>query len=352
MLARRTATVVAIMIAGLAVPVQQAVAAPTNDMPFTSATTVGIHNTYEQGAFDYLAEALDTGTSLIEIDIWPNIFTRKWKVSHDEPLSNNNNCTTGSTLADLYAGSRNKHLGDCLDNIRVWLEAHPDSGPLMLKIEPKMGLATAFGMGVDQVDSLVRSRLGDRVFRPADLLAKPDGGWYDSLDEAARLGNWPTREELAGRVLLHVIPGTVENNNPFDWWPTNEQYAGHLRDLAVAGEIEKAQIFPAARGAASGDPRDQYDADIRPWFVLFDSGASGWFNRDTTWFAENNYVLVMTSAHSVAPAISSTNPTEAEARDRLLLLAGANASVITSDWTQLPQVQSMVVPRGEQGETP
>lgn len=351
MLARRAVAVAAIMIASLAVPVQQAVAAPANDMPFASGTTVGIHNTYQRGAFDYLAEALDTGTSLIEIDIWPNVFTGKWKVSHDEPLSNNNNCTTGSTLADLYTGSRNKHFGDCLNNIRIWLDAHPDSGPLMIKVEPKLGLATAFGMGVDQVDNLVRSRLGDRVFRPADLLAKPDGGWYDSLDDAAQAGNWPTREELAGRVLLHVVPGTVENRNPFDWAPTNEQYAERLRDLAASGEIEDVQIFPTAKGAAGDDPRDQYDADIRPWFVVFDSGASGWLNRDTTWFAENNYLLVMTSAHAVEPAISSTNPTEAEARDRLLLLAGANASVITSDWTQLPQIQSMVVPRGEQGET-
>lgn len=349
MLVRRTAIVAAIMSASLVAPVQPAVAAPANEMPFASATTVGIHNAYEQTAFDYLAEALDTGTSLIEIDIWPNIFTGKWKVSHDEPLSNNNNCTTGSALTDLYTGGRNKHFSDCLDNIRVWLDAHPDSGPLMIKVEPKLGLATVFGMGVNQVDNLVRSRLGDRVFRPADLLAKPDGGWYDSLDEAARAGNWPTREELAGRVLLHVVPGTVENRNPFDWAPTNEQYAEHLRDLAAAGEIEKAQIFPTAKGTAGDDPRDQYKASIRPWFVVFDSGASGWVNRDTTWFAENNYLLVMTSAHSVDPAISRTNPTEEEARDRLLLLAAANASVITSDWTQLPQIQSMVVPRGGQG---
>ncbi|MDM4719444.1 phosphatidylinositol-specific phospholipase C domain-containing protein [Micromonospora sp. WMMA1363] len=339
------------MIASLAVPLQQAVAAPANDTPLASATTVGIHNTYEQTSFDYLAAALDTGTSMIEIDIWPNIFTQKWKVSHDEPLSNNNNCTTGSTLADLYTGSRNKHFSDCLDNVRVWLDAHPDSGPLMIKIEPKLGLATAFGMGADQIDSLIRSHLGDRVFRPADLLAKPGGGWYQTLDQAARAGNWPTREQLAGRVLFNIIPGTAENRNPFDWWPTNEQYAGHLRNLAAAGKIDKAQIFPTAMGTSGGDPRDRYDATVRPWFVVFDSGASGWLNRDTTWFADNNYLLVMTSAHAVQPAISGTNPTEDEARDRLLLLAAANASIITSDWTKLPQIQSMVVPRGAQHGT-
>ena len=48
------------------------------------------------------------------------------------------------------------------------------------------------------------------MFKPNDLLNKPGGGQYATLDEAAVAGNWPTRAQLAGKVLLEVIPGTVE----------------------------------------------------------------------------------------------------------------------------------------------
>ncbi|MFE3326528.1 phosphatidylinositol-specific phospholipase C domain-containing protein [Streptomyces sp. NPDC059176] len=344
---RRALVAAALAIATLTLPAPSAAGAPTADTPFTSATTVGMHNTYERSAFSYLAQALDTGTSLIEIDAWPNIFTKRWHVSHAKPLANDNNCTTASGPGDLYTGGTSKYLEHCLDNVRVWLEAHPDSGPLVIKLELKLGYATAFGMGPAQVDKLIRDHLGSRVFRPADLLAKPGGGAYASLDEAARAGNWPTRQQLSGRVMLSVIPGTVENRNPFDFWPSNEQYAGRLRDLAEKGRIGDAQIFPVAK-FGTGDPRAAYGSSIRPWFVLFDSNASAWLSDsvDTSWYDTNHYVLVMTSAHAVQPPISSTKPTPEEARARVAQLAAAHASIVTSDWSTLPEIQSLVLPRG------
>jgi hypothetical protein len=54
----------------------------------------------------------------------------------------------------------------------------------------------------------------------------------------------------------------------------------------------------------------------------------------------------MTDAHGVAPAIDGTNPTEQQARDRVALLAGRHASVVSADWYPLPQVLGSVVPRG------
>ncbi|MFC8259915.1 hypothetical protein ACFUNF_20370 [Streptomyces sp. NPDC057291] len=53
----------------------------------------------------------------------------------------------------------------------------------------------------------------------------------------------------------------------------------------------------------------------------------------------------MTDAHNVAPAIDGTSPTQAQALDRLALLAGRHASIITADWHALTQVLSTVVPR-------
>ncbi|MGW3690916.1 hypothetical protein [Streptomyces sp. NPDC005125] len=56
-------------------------------------------------------------------------------------------------------------------------------------------------------------------------------------------------------------------------------------------------------------------------------------------------LVVMADAHNVAPAIDGTRPTQAQALDRLALLAGRHASIITADWHALTQVLSTVVPR-------
>jgi hypothetical protein len=54
----------------------------------------------------------------------------------------------------------------------------------------------------------------------------------------------------------------------------------------------------------------------------------------------------MTDAAGVAPPIDSTHPSAAEASARVALLARAHASVVTADWSSLPQVLAMVAPRG------
>ncbi|GGV42946.1 hypothetical protein GCM10010495_70690 [Kitasatospora herbaricolor] len=332
----------------VAVPAEAAEATAPADLPFGSATTVGLHNTYDPAAFPFLAQALDTGTGMIELDAWTDTVTKEWKVSHSNPLGNANNCVTATTPAQLYSGGANKNLETCLDDIRVWLGAHPGAGPLVVKLELKGGFAANRGMGPAQLDALIAAHLGSAVFRPADLLAKPGGGSYATLDEAARAGNWPSRGALAGRVLLDVIPGTVEEQNPFDTLHTDVEYARHLRDLVASGQASRAQVFPVVHGARSGDPRDQYaETSIRPWFVVFDGDAAAYVSGvDTGWYDARHYLLVMTDAQNVAPAISATDPTAEQARVRAAQLAAAHASIVSSDWRHLPEVQSLVLPRG------
>ena len=348
MTVRRTSAAVLLALGLSLIPTQQAAAAGAGTLPFGSATTVGLHNTYDPAAFSHLAEALDTGTSMIELDAWTDVVTHEWKVSHSNPLGNSNNCVNAAKPDQLYGGGANKNLESCLDDIRVWLGAHPGSGPLVVKLELKGGFAGNFGMGPTQLDALIAAHLGSTVFRPADLLAKPGGGAYATLDEAARAGNWPTRQQLAGRVLVDVIPGTVEEGNPFDSLHTDVEYSRHLRDLAAAGRLGQAQVFPVVHGAAAGDPRSAYvDSSIRPWFVVFDGDASAWRNGiDTAWYDHNHYLLVMTDAQNVAPAISATDPTADEARARTEQLAAAHASIVSSDWRTLREVQSLVLSRG------
>ncbi|GAA0690930.1 hypothetical protein GCM10010193_51640 [Kitasatospora atroaurantiaca] len=346
---RRTIAAAALLAAAaVTVPAQQATATGTADLPFGSTTAVGIHNTYDPAAFSYLAQALDTGTGMIELDAWTDTITKEWKVSHSNPLGNSNNCVNASTAAQLYSGGANKNLESCFDDIRVWLGAHPQAGPLVVKLELKGGFAANRGMGPAQLDALIGAHLGSAVFRPADLLGKAGGGSYATLDEAARAGNWPSRAALAGRVLVDVIPGTVEEQNPFDTLHTDVEYSRYLRDLAAAGRAGQAQVFPVVHGATSGDPRSAYgDSTIRPWFVVFDGDASAYVGRiDTAWYDSRHYLLVMTDAQNVAPAISATDPTAEQARSRTVQLAAAHASIVSSDWRHLPEVQSLVLPRG------
>ncbi|WP_035803672.1 PI-PLC domain-containing protein [Kitasatospora mediocidica] len=303
------------------------------------ATAVGLHNTYDDKAqYTYLANALDSGASLIELDAWANVFTHKWNVSHSNPLGSNNNCVQAAGPADLYTGNRNQNLDSCLDDIRIWMRAHPTHGPIMVKLEMKNGFNSSIGLDATELDGYVKAHLGDLVYTPADLLTKPDGSRYPDLDTAARANNWATRSALAGKVIVEAIPGTVEQAvSPASGW-TDAVEAAHLQSLAADGNIADAQIFPSVLNAQGGDPRSRYaDASLRPWFVVFDGDAGTWVgDGNTEWYNANHYLTVVTDAYDVAPALSSTAPSLADAQARIALLAADGASFVSTDWSTSP----------------
>ena len=334
-----SATVVAVAAVALAAPAH---ADPPPTTRVSAVTTVGVHNTYEPGTYAYLAQALDARPGLIELDVWADVFTREWKVSHSSPWSNANNCVAATTAAGLYSGGRNKNLEYCLDDIRLWLGAHPQAGPLYLKLELKAGFSGRTNQGPAQLDAAIASHLGAAVFKPADLL-----GGYPSLDAAARANAWPTRQQLAGKVIIEVIPGTVEEGNPSDTLRTDVEYARYLVGLSAAGTLSRAQIFPAVHNAQSGDPRLRYtETNLRPWFVAFDGDANTYVTSgiDTSWYDTNHYLLVMTDAQNVAPVVANTDAAAAHAR--VIALAARHASVASADWAPLPDVLDDVVARG------
>jgi len=307
----------------------------------SQTTTVGVHNTYDPATFPYLAQALDQNPGLIEIDVWPDVITREWKVSHSNPLGNVNNCVAATTAAQLYSGAANKNLEYCLDDIRLWLGAHPTAGPLIVKLELKTGFSSRTKQGPAQLDAAIAAHLGAAVFKPADLL-----GDHASLDAAAKANAWPTRGQLAGKVIFEVIPGTVEEGNPTDKLWTDTEYAQYLNGLAGAGTLTKAQIFPSVHNAQSGDPRSRYsDTTLRPWFVVFDGDASAYVNGiDTAWYDTNHYLLVMTDVQNISPAVPAGDTAAAAAR--VALVAGKHASVASSDWSAMPSVDALVIDRG------
>lgn len=327
--------------AAVSAPVAHAEVDPTTSL--ASTTVVGVHNTYVQATYPYLAQALDARAGMIELDVWVDIVTREWKVSHGNPLGNDNNCVAATTAAELYSGGTNKNLEYCLDDIRVWLAAHPDAGPLILKLELKAGFSGRTNQGPAQLDATIAAHLGSAVYTPADLLS----GRYSTLDAAARAGAWPSRRQLAGRVIIEVIPGTFEESNPTDSLWTDIEYAQYLTGLAAAGTLAQAQIFPAVHSAQAGDPRTRYtDPSLRGWFVAFDGDASTYLSGgiDTSWYDTNHYLLVMTDAQNVPPVLDGTDQTAVEAR--IAQLAAAHASVVSSDWSGLPAVLPEILTRG------
>jgi len=338
----RKTLVAAAFAAFLAVSATPAWAAPGPDSRISQTTTVGLHNTYDPAAFAFLAQALDEHPGLIELDVWDDVFTREWKVSHSNPFGNADNCVAASTPAQLYSGGTNKNLEFCLDDVRLWLGAHPGTGPLLLKIELKAGFSSRTGLGPAQLDAAIAAHLGAAVFKPADLL-----GGYPSLDQAARANAWPTRAQLAGKVVIEIIPGSAEEGNPTDTLWTDVEYATYLRNLAAAGTLSRAQIFPAVHNAATGDPRTRYgDPGLRPWFVAFDGDATAYVTGgiDTSWYDTNHYLLVMTDAQSVPPAVPAGDAGAAHAR--VAALAAAHASVASADWGDMPQLVGEVLSRG------
>ncbi|WP_127357326.1 phosphatidylinositol-specific phospholipase C domain-containing protein [Actinacidiphila soli] len=335
--------ITALLAGSLAGSLTGATTAGADPVKISGTTTVGVHNTYDPAAYPYLAQALDAGSSLIELDVWPDVFTHEWKVSHDSLTSNSNNCVAATSAAGLYTGGQNKNLEYCLDDIRIWLAAHPGHGPETIKIEMKTGFSDNLGLGPDELDATIRAHLGSLVFKPADLL-----GNYTTLDEAARANNWPSRDSLNGKVMIEIIPGTVEESNPTDTLRTDVEYAQYVRSLKNAGRLGDAQIFPTVHGAAGGDPRSKYsDVDLRSWFVVFDGDANTWVTQTGPWWYDaNHYFVVMTDAQNVAPAIDSRNPTVDQANQRVADLAKAHASVVTSDWVGLTTVLPQVLTRG------
>ncbi|WP_327279283.1 MULTISPECIES: phosphatidylinositol-specific phospholipase C domain-containing protein [unclassified Streptomyces] len=343
-LRNRMAGAVTAGLAALALALGTAPAGAAADLPYAGSTGVGVHNAYEKAKYPYFADALDSGAAMLELDVWTNFFGSSWRVSHDNPFGNDNNCENAATPAQLRTKSRNQNLAGCLSDIRSWHDAHPGHRPVVLKLELKDGFAANLGRGPAELDALLNSKLGDALYGPGRLAA----GHLD-LDTAARAGAWPGRAAMAGKFLVELIPGTLEEGNAGDTLWTDREYAQHLRTLATGGRLGEAAAFPAVHGAAAGDPRTRYaDASLRPWFVVFDGDASAYAGGsiDTAWYDRNHYLLIATDAHDVAPAIDGVHPTEAQARDRVALMAAHHASIASADWYPLPSVLATVVPRG------
>ncbi|MDH2424044.1 Ca2+-dependent phosphoinositide-specific phospholipase C [Sphaerisporangium sp. TRM90804] len=311
-------------LAGLAASILvAATAAPAQAAAVNGATYGGVHNAYERAAYPYMIDALDAGNRMIEIDLWT--FFGQWTVSHSNPFGNANNCEQGSTAGQLRDSSRSRPLTDCLDNVKAWHDANPDHELLVIKLEMKDGFHDNRGRGPDELDAVLRPRFGGALITPAALL-----NGHATPDDGARAGAWPA--QTRGKIMVYVIRGTAEN----DSLPTEIEYARHLRDHPA-----DAQVFPvpdSAYGAA--DPREAYEQALRPWFVVFDGAATSFAAlspAQRAFYAP--YVTTVTGAHSVSPTLDAYNPTPEQAHARAKLLGCLGATIVSSDWRDVPAWQ-------------
>ncbi|MET0235448.1 MAG: phosphatidylinositol-specific phospholipase C domain-containing protein [Kibdelosporangium sp.] len=317
-----------------------ALPAQAADASIAGITGVGVHNAYEQGTYPWLVDALESGASMLEIDLWQNFLGNgAFQVSH-EPWGAANNCSSATAFNGLRSGSRNQNLAACLRNIRLWHDQNPDHAPLIIKLEAKNGYDGRGGYGPARLDSMIASALGaGNVLKPADVK-----GGYATLDAAVRAGNWPSRDSLRGKFMFTLITGAFEAGNPFDSYDTHHEYADYLTGLGA--NLGSAMMFPTINGASATDPRTGDNGGTRAqWYVTFDGDANSWFSGGTGFYVTNNYLLTMASVHSVAPAIDGRNPTVQQAQDRVRQAAAKGATIASSDWSN-PAIVSFTVPRG------
>jgi hypothetical protein len=288
-------------------------------------TRVGIHNAYNKATFPYLVNALNSGAGMVEIDVWQDfLFLGGYKVSHNPP-GDDNNCESATQYSQLGSQSRDQDFAACLDDIRLWSEHFPDHAPLIIKLELKNGFNTLAGYGPAKFDALIAQHIGtNNLFTPADLL----NNTYPDLDSAARANAWPTEAQLTGKIMIVIQAGTVEL--AVTSYTSDKEYIDYMIKLASNGQIRQSMVFPTDLGAAAYDPRS---GARKPWYVVFGGDATSYSSLDTSGYYSNHYLVIMTDAQNVPPAISDTAPSSADEQARVKLLAAHAASIVSSDWT-------------------
>ena len=209
----------------------------------------------------------------------------------------------------------------------------------------KDGFGAGVGMGPSQFDSYVSSHVGDILYRPADLLA----GTYTTLDDAAKANAWPTRSALAGKLVMYLITGTVE----LEQSATQPEKRRRVLDLSQRAARRRharpghpVPLRPRARPPATPATSSPMPASSHGSCSSTATPAPTFSSIDTSWYDTNHYILIMTDAQNVAPALDANNPPVADAQARVALLAAHHASVVSTDWWGAPSALAEVLPRG------
>ena len=288
---------------------------PWTPVTRVSATTVvGMHNAYERGTYTYLAQALDARPGLIELDVWPDIITRQWRVSHSNPLGNDNNCVAATTPAAALHRHPQQEPG-----------ALPGRHPALVRRPPRRRPAHAQAGAEDRLQQPYRAGAGRSSTRcsppgsAAGCSAPPTcAAGTPTLDAAARAT--PGRPGAARRQGDRGADPRHRRGGQPDRHPVDRHRV--RPHLARPGGRRHPRSGAGVPGRAPGPVRRPAHPvrrhHLRPWFVVFDGDATAYVTGgiDTSWYDTNHYLLVMTDAQNVPPAVGNTAPTAARGPGR------------------------------------
>lgn len=191
--------------------------AVSSGVKYNEVAFLGTHNSYKSGATDEykklydavdvmtfgfidsetadfaaetLTQQLEIGIRNLEIDIETVVGEEKitFAVSHLPYFDNVSSCYD---------------LEGALEEIRLWSENNPGHLPVSVIIEPKRAVVPIGGMRefnieyANELDSLVRSVMGESLLTPEDMM-----GDYASFKEMRENDGWLPLGETMGKVLI------------------------------------------------------------------------------------------------------------------------------------------------------
>lgn len=257
---------------------------PNSDLRINEIQFVGSHNSYKTSfpviwrtllgwidretaeGLDYahipLADQLDLGLRNLEIDIFNDVGSTDFPVGHVQIIDMNSNCVT---------------LADCLTQVRVWSDAHPQHVPIWITFNakddkiPGLPAPDLFDEAAfNAMDQVIEEVLGDRLIRPQDVTVP----------------QWPRLEEARGKFLLVLDEGGAKRDLYLQNWPMRPMFAtapvGHpaaavlvINDPLADGETIRQLVSQGymVRTRADADTREARANDTRRRDAAFASGA-------------------------------------------------------------------------------
>jgi hypothetical protein len=181
----------------------------------------------------------------IEFDIHSTTVSGEWFVYHN---TGGNNCLSGSV---------NGTFSQCLDDVRMFHQAHPLHEVVTIFIDAKEPVFSSTetmtgGRGPADFDRLVKSRLGaGNVYTPAAMLARCPGATTlnAAVAYAAENANlpvsaanyncgWPTLAELRGKFIIVITDaGRIPYIDPANGPATSRAGFSAMEDFAVNDNV-------------------------------------------------------------------------------------------------------------------
>lgn len=190
---------------------------------YTTAGQIACHNCYEPQFAPSWVKALDH-TKVLEIDFWPDngLWSEK---DHDFYVRHGG---TNLEFGNVHNCSGEGFLSDCLGDLRVWHDQHPNHPTITVFLDIKQVKPPYLGAAFDPavLEQLLSQKFAGLAFKPSEL----------SRDEAGK-PRWPV---MSGKFVFVLTGGYHFNRTE-----TMVNYLNHSNDpqCFVAADVTSAQDY-------------------------------------------------------------------------------------------------------------